>query len=43
MLKRAIDNERVVEGPTGVEGEIASILLLSDGTDFVLVTKVVAG
>ena len=41
MQKRAIDNERVVEGPTGVKGEIASILLLADGTDFVLVTKVV--
>ena len=40
MLKRAIGNERVVEGPTGVEGEIASILMLED-EDFVIVTKIV--
>jgi hypothetical protein len=40
MKKRAIGDEKVVEGPTGVEGEVASVLLLAD-KDFVIVTKIV--
>lgn len=37
---KALPGERVVEGPTGVEGEIATVFMLPD-RDYVIVTAIV--
>lgn len=41
MRSKALPGERIVQGPTGVENEVAAVLLMNDGTDFVLATRIV--
>jgi hypothetical protein len=41
MNSKSQPGERIVQGPTGVEDEIACVFLMNDGTDFTLATRIV--